>query len=58
MFNRTDGMQHDTRQRIADGSAQANGTQTAPRFEGRATPTASKAEEMIAFLIRRNEARG
>ena len=59
MINRTDGMQQRTIQRAAD-DTQATGTDTAQRFERRTTPSASKAEEMVALLanrIRSNEAR-
>lgn len=59
MSNRTDGMQHDTTQRLAE-STQASTAQRTPRPESGTTPSVDKAEDMIALLanrIRRNEAR-
>lgn len=60
MSNRTDGMQHDTTQRIADGT-QASTAQRTPRPESGIAPSVDKAEDMVALLanrIRRNETRG
>lgn len=60
MFNRTDGMQHDSKQRITDGGARTTDADTAPRSEGGTTPSTGKAEDMVALLanrIRRNETR-
>lgn len=60
MSNRTDGTQHDSTQRIADGT-QAATAQRAPRPESGTAPSVDKAEAMVALLanrIRHNETRG
>lgn len=60
MINRTEGMQQGTIQRATDDATQTTSTDSSPRFERRAMPSASKAEEMVALLanrIRSNEAR-
>ena len=57
MFNRTDDMQHDTKQRIADGGARTTRPEAAPRFDSPATQSAGKAEEMVALLANRIRSR-
>ena len=58
MFNRTDGMQHETKQRIADGATRITRAEGAPRFDSAAThQSAGKAEEMVALLANRIRSR-
>ena len=59
MFNHTDGMQRDAKQRMADSGEQTT-TAKAPGFDRRATASAGKAEDIVALLvnrIRHNETR-
>jgi hypothetical protein len=60
MFNRTDAMQHDAKQRIADRGTRTDTADNAPGVDGRNQPSVDKAEAMVALLanrIRRNETR-
>lgn len=59
MFNRTDGMHHDTKRQVTE-DTQAATAERAPRLESGTAPSGDKAEDMVALLanrIRRNEMR-